>query len=142
MTSWMSCTTSRPAGWTVCVGFLENDKAHLLDLVAKRYPGTRPSDLYGLRSPDNPTGLTDEEAWELDVASAYKYDIADREDQQELLACIMDGFRAIMSVMTNTEFHPTSYERQASGDSPSSNQQQLVERFFGLSGSGWGGKGK
>lgn len=53
----------------------------LLDLIATRYPGTRPSELYGLRSPDNPNGLDEFQAFQLDAALAFRYATLEKQDQ-------------------------------------------------------------
>lgn len=53
----------------------------LLDLIAHRYPGTKPSDLYGLKSPDNPNGLDEYQAFQLDAGLAFRYSNLERQDQ-------------------------------------------------------------
>lgn len=52
----------------------------LLDLIANRYPGTRPSDLYGLKSPDNPDGLDEYQAFQLDAGLAFRYSALEKQD--------------------------------------------------------------
>lgn len=51
----------------------------LLDLIAQRYPGTRPSELYGLKTPDNPTGLDEYQAFQFDGALAFRYSTLEQE---------------------------------------------------------------
>ena len=59
----------------------------MLDLIAKRYPGTRPSDLYGRQDdtlppnhPDNIGKLDEYMAFQLDAALALRYDTLEKED--------------------------------------------------------------
>ena len=59
----------------------------LLDLIAARYPGTRPSDLYGRTDPDLPRdhpsnkGKLDEyQAFQFDAALAYRYSALERQE--------------------------------------------------------------
>lgn len=58
----------------------------LLDLIAKRYPGTKPSDLYGRTDPTLPAGhpdnlrkLDEYQAFQLDAGLAYRYEMLDQE---------------------------------------------------------------
>lgn len=116
---------------------MREDKAYLLDLIAKRYPGTRPSDLYGRKSPDNLDGLDDYQAFEFDAATAYRYDALEQEAQQEQLSFIMNGIRAIMRTMGNTQAKPETYMKKL-GRTSEKDQQQTIERFFGMNTSGRG----
>lgn len=68
--------------------FAASDQADLLDLVAKRYPGNRPSDFYGK--------LDDYSALQLDIAIALKGKIRDQEHESDLLYVILEGMRGIM----------------------------------------------
>lgn len=59
----------------------------LLDLIATRYPGTRPSDIYGRIDPTLPTdhpdnaGLLDEyQAFQLDAGLAWRYHNLEKQD--------------------------------------------------------------
>lgn len=60
--------------------FVVTGKGYLLDLVARRYPGTRPSDLYGRKSKDNPNGLDELQAFEFDAALAFRYNAIEEDD--------------------------------------------------------------
>lgn len=62
-------------------------------MVARRYPGTKPSDLYGRKSADNPDGLDDRQAWELDSALAYRYESKDKDSFRRELHEIKQAIR-------------------------------------------------
>lgn len=60
----------------------------MLDLIATRYPGTKPSDLYGRIDPDLPTdhpdnqGKLDEyQAFQFDAALAFRYSNLEKQEQ-------------------------------------------------------------
>lgn len=65
----------------------------MLDLIARRYPGTRPSDLYGRKSIDNPDGLDEMQAFEFDSALAFRYSLKERNDEQATLHEITEAIR-------------------------------------------------
>lgn len=69
------------------------DKGYLLDLIARRYPGTRPSDLYGLKSENNPKGLDEIEAFEFDAALAYRYSLKERDRELATVHEITEAVR-------------------------------------------------
>src|SRR4051794_37777083 len=130
----------RPAGWTACAAFVRNDKAYLLDLIARRYPGTRPSDLYGRKSPDNPDGLDDYQAFQFDAAVAYRYSSLEKEDEQANLTFISNELRAIMRTMGNKQAKPEKLRRTLH-KTTDADQQQRIERFFGMNTSSRGDAG-
>jgi hypothetical protein len=103
----------------------------LLDLIARRYPGTRPSDLYGRWSPDNPAGLDDYQAFEFDAAVAYRYSSLEQEDGQVHLTFIVNELRAIMRTMGNKQAKPERIRRTL-GKTSEDEQRQRMERFFGM----------
>src|SRR3954449_10079468 len=121
----------RPGGWTLSKDFVREDKAYLLDLIARRYPGTRPSDLYGRLSPENPNGLDDYQAFEFDAAVAYRYSSLEKEDEQYNLTFITNELRAIMRTMGNKQAKPEKIRRTL-GKSSHADQRQRMERFFGM----------
>jgi hypothetical protein len=123
----------RPAGWTACAAFVRNDKAYLLDLIARRYPGTRPSDLYGRKSPDNPGGLDDYQAFQFDTAVAYRYSSLEEEDKQAIQSFYSNELRAIMRTMGNRQAKPERYIKKL-GKTTDEDQQRRIERFFGMGG--------
>jgi hypothetical protein len=112
---------------------VREDKAFLLDLIASRYPGTRPSDLYGRKSDDNPDGLDDYQAFEFDAAVAYRYSSLEKEDEQAILAFISNELRAIMRTMGNKQAKPERFTKKL-GRTSDTDRQQQVERFFGIRG--------
>src|SRR3954470_20694163 len=99
MTSSTKCITTSPEAWRTSRNFVRDDKAYLLDLIARRYPGTRPSDLYGRKSPDNPNGLDDYQAFQFDGAVAHRYYNLEQEEQQANLTFLSNELRAIMRTM-------------------------------------------
>ncbi len=105
----------------------------MLDLIARRYPGTRPSDLYGRCSPDNPGGLDDYQAFEFDAAVAYRYSTLEKEDEQANLTFISNELRAIMRTMGNKQAKPERFTKKL-GKTSDADRQQQVERFFGIRG--------
>ena len=102
----------------------------MLDLLSRRYPGTRPSDLYGRKSPDNPDGLDDYQAFQLDAALAYRYNALEEEDEQEKLNFIMNGIRAIMRTMGNKQAKPEKFHKTLGKTTDADMQRQS---FFGSS---------
>lgn len=69
------------------------ERGFLLDLVARRYPGTRPSDLYGRKSEDNPDGLDELQAWEFDSGLAYRQSLKDRDQDKRDLHEIIQAIK-------------------------------------------------
>ncbi len=100
-------------------------------MICRRYPGTRPSDLYGRKSPSNPDGLDNFRAFQFDAALAYRYDAIEREDRQHDLNFIMNGIRAIMRAMGVSQAKHQPYQRKI-GKTSDRERQQDVERFFGI----------
>ncbi len=110
----------------------------MLDLIARRYPGTRPSDLYGRLTDDNPAGLDDYQAFEFDAAVAYRYSSLEAEDDQANLTFIVNELRAIMRTMGNKQAKPERVQRIL-GKTSEAAQREQVERFFGMNTSRAGG---
>lgn len=73
--------------------FVTTEKGFLLHLVAKTYPGTRPSDLYGRKSPELPEGLDDTQAFEFDSALAYRERMKERDQERRDLHEIVQAIR-------------------------------------------------
>lgn len=65
----------------------------LLDLVASRYPGTRPSDLYGRKTEDNPDGLDEYEAFQLDAGLAWRYHNLEKQDAAQAIHEIRESIK-------------------------------------------------
>lgn len=76
------------AGSPTSANFAKSEQADLLDLVAKRYPGTKPSDYYG--------DLDDYSAFQLDAALALKGKIRDQEHEMDVVHLLLEGMVGIM----------------------------------------------
>lgn len=75
-------------GSQTSANFAKSEQADLLDLVAKRYPGTKPSDYYG--------ELDDYSAFQLDAAIALKGKIRDQEHEMDIVHLLLEGMVGIM----------------------------------------------
>jgi hypothetical protein len=69
--------------------------------VCHRYPLRRPSELYGLKSDENPDGLDDVQAFELDAALALRYSSIENENWWEKMNYLNNGMRGIMRSLGN-----------------------------------------
>ena len=75
------------------------EKAYLLHLVAKTYPGTRPSEIYGLKTAENPDGLDELQAWEFDSSLAYRHSMKDRD------AAMADLHEIVQAIRLTGNYH-------------------------------------
>ncbi len=85
---------------------MQDDKGRLLDLVAKRYPTTKPSDYM--------PHLDEYDAWQLDSALALRYSLEEKEDFAEHLHIVKEHIKGLMKVLGAKGIKVKQYERQFS----------------------------
>lgn len=93
----------------------------MLDLVAKRYPTTKPSDFL--------PHLTDWEAWQLDSSLATRYDAIDRENRAEEMHTLIQYIKGLMKVMGAKGVKIDKFQRKIRTESDADSDDDAIPQL-------------